>query len=106
MKILFFGDSNTWGYDAKDASRQPNRFTQLVKKAFSEHEIIEEGLCGRTLCLNDPYDEDRNGAKMISMVLKRMLPLMLCLLCWERMMRSVNFQRIPFFREGDSYFDV
>ena len=44
MKILFFGDSNTWGYDAKDASRQPNRFTQLVKKAFSEHEIIEEGL--------------------------------------------------------------
>ena len=65
MKILFFGDSNTWGYNAKDASRQPNRFTQLVKKAFSEHEIIEEGLCGRTLCLNDPYDADRNGAKMI-----------------------------------------
>ena len=45
MKILFFGDSNTWGYNAKDASRQPNRFTQLVKKAFWEHEIIEEGLC-------------------------------------------------------------
>ena len=43
MKIFFFGDSNTWGYNAKDASRQPNRFTQLVKKAFSEHEIIEEG---------------------------------------------------------------
>lgn len=59
MKILFFGDSNTWGYDAKDASRQPNRFTQLVKKAFSEHEIIEEGLCGRTLCLDDPYDAKR-----------------------------------------------
>ena len=75
MKILFFGDSNTWGYDAKDASRQPNRFTQLVKKAFSEHEIIEEGLCGRTLCLNDPYDEDRNGTKMISMVLKTHAPI-------------------------------
>ena len=74
MKILFFGDSNTWGYNAKDASRQPNRFTQLVKKAFSEHEIIEEGLCGRTLCLNDPYDADRNGAKMISMVLKTHAP--------------------------------
>ena len=75
MKILFFGDSNTWGYDAKDASRQPNRFTQLVKKAFSEHEIIEEGLCGRTLCLDDPYDADRNGAKMISMVLKTHAPI-------------------------------
>ena len=74
MKILFYGDSNTWGYDAKDASRQKNRFTQMIKQAFSEHEIIEEGLCGRTLCLDDPYDEDRNGAKMISMVLKTHAP--------------------------------
>ena len=69
MKILFYGDSNTWGYDAKDASRQKNRFTQFIKQEFSQHEIIEEGLCGRTLCLDDPYDEDRNGTKMISMVL-------------------------------------
>lgn len=74
MKILFFGDSNTWGYDAKDASRQSHRFTQLIKQAFTEHEVIEEGLCGRTLCLDDPYDEDRNGAKMISMVLKTHAP--------------------------------
>lgn len=74
MKILFYGDSNTWGYDAKDASRQKNRFTQMIKQAFSEHEIIEEGLCGRTLSLDDPYDEDCNGAKMISMVLKTHAP--------------------------------
>lgn len=74
MKILFFGDSNTWGYDAKDASRQSHRFTQLIKHAFTEHEVIEEGLCGRTLSLDDPYDEDRNGAKMISMVLKTHAP--------------------------------
>ena len=44
MKILFYGDSNTWGYDAKDASRQKNRFTQVIKQEFSQHEIIEEGL--------------------------------------------------------------
>ena len=75
MKILFFGDSNTWGYDAKDASRQKNRFTQLIKERFDEHEIIEEGLCGRTICLDDPYDDDRNGAKMISMVLKTHAPI-------------------------------
>ena len=75
MRILFFGDSNTWGYDALDASRQKNRFTQLIKETFDEHEIIEEGLCGRTLCLDDPYDEDRNGAKMISMVLKTHAPI-------------------------------
>lgn len=75
MKILFYGDSNTWGYDAKDASRQKNRFTQVIKQEFSQHEIIEEGLCGRTLCLDDPYDEDRNGTKMISMVLKTHAPI-------------------------------
>lgn len=75
MKMLFFGDSNTWGYDAKDASRQKNRFTQLIKERFNEHEIIEEGLCGRTICLDDPYDDDRNGAKMISMVLKTHAPI-------------------------------
>ena len=40
-----------------------NRFTQFIKQEFSQHEIIEEGLCGRTLCLDDPYDEDRNGTK-------------------------------------------
>lgn len=75
MKILFYGDSNTWGYDAKNASRQKNRFTQLIKESFKEHEIIESGLCGRTLCLDDPYDEDRNGAKTISMVLKTHAPI-------------------------------
>ena len=65
MKILFYGDSNTWGYDAKDASRQKNRFTQFIKQEFSQHEIIEEGLCGRTLCLDDPYDENRNDVVFI-----------------------------------------
>ena len=42
MKILFFGDSNTWGYDAIDASRQPNRFTQLVKKAFRYMKLLRK----------------------------------------------------------------
>ncbi|WP_270490457.1 hypothetical protein [Holdemanella porci] len=42
MKILFFGDSNTWGYDAIDASRQPNRFTQLVKKAFRNMKLLRK----------------------------------------------------------------
>ena len=41
MKILFFGDSNTWGYDAKDASRQPRSLLKrhlvnmkLLRKAY------------------------------------------------------------------------
>ena len=42
MKILFFGDSNTWGYDAKDASRQPNRFTHLVNMKLLRKAYVVE----------------------------------------------------------------
>lgn len=75
MKILFFGDSNTWGYKPTDKSRLENRYTQLIKHAFKEHEILEEGLCGRTMCYDDPFDADRNGIKSISMVLKTHNPI-------------------------------
>ncbi len=75
MRILFFGDSNTWGYNAKDASRYTNRYTQLLKEAFPQHEIIEEGLNGRTLCFDDPFDADRNGSQSIQMLIKSHLPL-------------------------------
>ena len=37
--------------------------------------LLSQDLCGRTLCLDDPYDEDRNGAKTISMVLKTHAPI-------------------------------
>lgn len=75
MRILFYGDSNTWGFNALDKSRQKNRFTRIIKERLSEHEILEEGLCGRTLCHDDCYDADRNGAKAISLVLKTHDPL-------------------------------
>ena len=50
MKILFLGIVIR-GAMMQRCVRQPNRFTQLVKKAFSEHEIIEEGLCGQNIVL-------------------------------------------------------
>lgn len=75
MKILFYGDSNTWGYNPEDKSRRMNRFTRLIQNTFKEHEIIEEGLCGRTMCFDDPFDDDRNGLKSISMILKTHAPI-------------------------------
>ena len=76
MRILFYGDSNTWGYNAHTGMRYANRFTKQIQKAFPEDEILEEGLCGRTLCHSDPYSlEERNGSKTISMVLKTHEPL-------------------------------
>lgn len=75
MRILIYGDSNTWGYDPKDGSRQSGRYVNILKQRYPEHEFIECGLCGRTLCFDDPFDEDRNGTKSISMVIKSHMPL-------------------------------
>lgn len=75
MRIMFFGDSNTWGFNATNRMRYENRYTKLIKDVMCEHEIIEEGLCGRTLCQNDPYDIDRNGNNDIQMLIKTHLPL-------------------------------
>lgn len=75
MRILFYGDSNTWGYNALTKNRYENRYTQLVKKACIDDEIIEEGLNGRTLAQDDPFDWDRNGAKSIQMIIKSHVPI-------------------------------
>lgn len=75
MRILFFGDSNTWGYDPSSGRRFENRFTRLVQNAFPQDEILEEGLNGRTLCHIDPYDTDRIGLYSIQMLCKSHLPI-------------------------------
>lgn len=75
MRIMFFGDSNTWGYNPKNALRFENRFTKIIADCLSDDEVIEEGLCGRTLCQNDPFDSDRNGCLDIQRCIKTHLPL-------------------------------
>ena len=50
MRIMFFGDSNTWGYDPETSLRFTNRYTQLIQSELNDDVIIEEGLNGRTLC--------------------------------------------------------
>ena len=34
MRILFYGDSNTWGYNAQTGMRYANRFTKQIQKHF------------------------------------------------------------------------
>ncbi len=66
-RVLCYGDSNTWGYVAgSDHERygENQRWTKLLqKKLGGDFEIIEEGLCSRTLCSEDrrPGKEGRNG---------------------------------------------
>lgn len=67
IKILCYGDSNTWGYiSGSNHQRYGNdeRWTKVLAKLLGNNfEIIEEGLNSRTLTSNDtrPGKEGRNG---------------------------------------------
>lgn len=67
IRILCYGDSNTWGYiSGSDHQRYGNdeRWTRILAKLLGEDfEIIEEGLNSRTLISNDkrPCKEGKNG---------------------------------------------
>lgn len=67
IRILCYGDSNTWGYiSGSNHQRYGNdeRWTKILAKSLgSDFEIIEEGLNSRTLISNDtrPGKEGKNG---------------------------------------------
>lgn len=59
-RILCFGDSNTFGFDAKTQGRFGDdiRWTKRLGKALGDnYEIIEEGLGGRNAVCEDPLKE-------------------------------------------------
>ena len=67
IRILCYGDSNTWGYiSGTDHQRYGNneRWTKILTSLLGDKfEIIEEGLNSRTLTSNDtrPGKECKNG---------------------------------------------
>ena len=67
IRILCYGDSNTWGYiSGSDHQRYGNseRWTKVLANLLGDKfEIIEEGLNSRTLISNDPRPgkEGKNG---------------------------------------------
>ena len=67
-RIVCFGDSNTWGYNPKNATRYPEevRWTGILEEMLgNEYKIIEEGQNGRTIATDDPCEGERNGIKVI-----------------------------------------
>ncbi len=76
--IVAFGDSNTWGYDPKRATRfEPNvRWTGVMARELGPaHSVIEEGLNGRTTVFDDPIEPDRRGADYLPPCLRSHAPL-------------------------------
>lgn len=80
--ILCYGDSNTYGfipyggrYDEK------TRWTCLLAERLGPgYRIIEEGLNGRTSCMDDPFDRFRNGLSYLVPCLQSHLPIDLTIL--------------------------
>ena len=50
-RILFFGDSNTYGFDPRDGGRYPEhvRWTGILSRTLEEWEVIADGLNGRRI---------------------------------------------------------
>ena len=69
MRILCIGDSNTWGYHPENGLRIERRWTRVLAELLPEAEIIEEGLCGRTMMSMDPVKRERCGMDGLKMIL-------------------------------------
>ena len=81
--ILFFGDSNTWGYDAATGGRFDDDTSwtmQLSKRLGEKYYVIEEGLSGRTTCFEDPLNEGLSGFSVLAPILQSHAPLDLLVL--------------------------
>lgn len=77
-RILAYGDSNTWGFDAESFTRfsEDIRWTGLLQKALEKDALIlEEGLCGRTTAFDDETIAGANGLRALRSVLEADSPL-------------------------------
>lgn len=64
MRILCYGDSNTWGSEPTTRDRLPRhqRWPGVLAETLGgQVEVVEEGLRGRTTVFDDPYAPGRNG---------------------------------------------
>lgn len=71
-RIVCYGDSNTWGYNAADFTRFSDdlRWTRQLQKLLGErYMVMEEGVNGRTTVLDDPLGEGLNGLASLAPVL-------------------------------------
>ncbi len=76
-KIVCYGDSNTFGFDAKNFGRldENTRWCGILKHRFSGRaEIINMGLNGRTVMTDDFTRPDRNACKSFESDISGIIP--------------------------------
>ena len=77
MKIVCYGDSNTWGHNPANGKRfsEKERWPKILEeKLGNEYEIIEEGLCGRTAAFIDDVKPFRYGLGMLEGIIETHMP--------------------------------
>lgn len=78
IRILCFGDSNTYGYKPDGTGRfdEEIRWTGIIqKKLGTSYRIIEEGLCGRTTIFEDALRIGRRGVDLIGTLVESHNPI-------------------------------
>jgi lysophospholipase L1-like esterase len=76
-RILCFGDSNTWGYNAitKERFEDNERWTGVLQIELGDgYTVLEEGLNGRTTVWDDPIELHKNGYKQIFPIMESQKP--------------------------------
>ena len=78
MRILLFGDSNTYGFDGDGCGRfsADERYSGILQELLGgSAEIFEAGLCGRTADFEDPAAVGMRGTAVIEKIMLRYAPL-------------------------------
>lgn len=97
--ILCFGDSNTWGDPPGGNGRFAwnERWTGILQSSLGNgFRVIEEGLCGRTTCFDDPFSPNRNGLAYLTVALETHCPLDLLIIMLGTNDLKANFNLSAF----------
>ena len=97
--ILCFGDSNTWGDPPGGNGRFAwhERWTGILQDSLGNgFRVIEEGLCGRTTCFDDPFSPNRNGLAYLTVALETHCPLDLLIIMLGTNDLKANFNLSAF----------
>lgn len=98
IRVLCFGDSNTWGYSPTDQSRFPKsvRWTgRLQTRLGTNYEIIEEGLNGRTTKFDYAARPGKNGLTYLCPCMDSHFPVDIVVVCLGTNDTKVEFGLTP-----------
>ena len=81
IRVLCYGDSNTWGYIPGTGERREERWTAVCQRILGDdYAILEHGLNGRTTVYDDPFNDYLNGKKCLGYTLISQKPIDLAVL--------------------------